>query len=394
MRKFLIAILVLSLFPFASAFAITEGDYVWNDQTITVTAINTTPMFAPAGITSNQRAIAIDMLVSTELWQDDAISDALFAKTRLEDGNGASYAPGAAMSSTKNPTMTYLFAIPKNADIDGLQLVFQSEGSAAASSIPKVFVGTWEGFAPDITLHLTFVVNADGSAQYIFKQGDYTESYDVTLSVTTETFTVTVPEENQLDISTCEGTYQLEGDVLTLNVSTNFKSGRVYKYTVSCTRVDNPEVATDTSTDAMDSVTLTTAAGEKLVLSILADSAFAKQTDTIIVHTRVGTTVHNSGSLFWEGSALTLTNMRNTKQYKLPKAVFSYSISLAIDEAADALAEIAQKTMLVTGGKSYPVNVAWVTNNMACFIFDCPPLGDVQLSFVQTKDILQIIPSK
>lgn len=131
MRKFLIAILVLSLFPFASAFAITEGDYVWNDQTITVTAINTTPMFAPVGITSNQRAIAIDMLVSTELWQDDAISDALFAKTRLEDGNGASYAPVAAMSSTKNPTMTYVFGIPKNADIDGLQLVFQSEGSTA-----------------------------------------------------------------------------------------------------------------------------------------------------------------------------------------------------------------------------------------------------------------------
>lgn len=255
----------------------------------------------------------------------------------------------------------------------------------AGSSFPQELIGGWEGNADDI--HLTFAVSRDGTGSYTFEQSGYIESYDFTMEASSGTFSINIPEDNKLQIVSCEGTYSYADGVLTLDVCTTFADGGQYAYSVPCRRAA-PKDAADT---AGDIAIFTTAAGGAVTLRLMESTAFAGQPDDTLVFTRVGTTKSKGGSEFWAGSSLQLAHMRNTYQYEMPMVVFGYESSLKWDELADALDGIAKKTVLALDGADYPVSVAWITENMACFIFDCPDLNDMKLGFVVNDNGLQIL---
>ena len=137
---------------------------------------------------------------------------------------------------------------------------------------------------------------------------------------------------------------------------------------ISVEAEDNGAPVTDSA------VHITTASGAELMLTPIEAEAFAAQDDGVIVHTRVGTTVHNSGSQFLAGSGLGLGNMRNTRQYDMPRVTFTYESALDFDATADAIGEIGETAALTLNGALVPVQVAWITQDMACFIFDCGEL--------------------
>ena len=139
--------------------------------------------------------------------------------------------------------------------------------------------------------------------------------------------------------------------------------------------IEQIEAAQDTSAGNVEASTgpihITLASGNEVILTPISGGAFAEQEDNVIVNTRIGDTVHNSGSQFWAGSALRLSSMRDTKQYVMPKAVFTYESAMDSEAVIDAIGEIGGTAALILDGNNYPVNVAWITENMACFIFDC-----------------------
>ena len=229
----LILALVLSLVLLSTALAVTEGTmYGWiNDLVIKVKAVNTKPMFAPAGITDDQYPLAVELTVSNEIWEDENLYHELYGQAKLVDENGVSYAPGAATS--KDQTLTLLFAVDKGVEVDTLTLQFIAE---AASGMPEEYVGKWAGSVNDI--NLSFDVGADGTGDYTFEQSGYHESYAFTLAVDSETFSVQIPKNNKLGIATIEGTYTYSAGTLTLKVKTTFANGREFSYTVPCERVE------------------------------------------------------------------------------------------------------------------------------------------------------------
>ena len=105
----------------------------------------------------------------------------------------------------------------------------------AMAAIPSEYVGEWAGSVGNI--NLSFNVNEDGTGTYTFEQSGYLENYDFSLKVESETFSVYIPEVNQLGIVACDGTYTYADGVLTLEVKTIFGNGRVFEYTAPCQRV-------------------------------------------------------------------------------------------------------------------------------------------------------------
>lgn len=223
--------LCLTLCVLPAALAIEKGDYVWQAYTLTVTDINTKPMFSPADMKADEHALAVSVETSAELVGDEALRDAVFAQVRLTGADGAAYAPGVLLSMENK--LTFVFALPKGVEADALafQLV---ETPSAAAAMPEAYVGDWQGSTGNI--NLSFSVNPDGTGSYAFEQNGYTESYDFTMRADADTFSVTIPEDNQLGIVSCEGTYQYANEVLTLDIHTTFQSGREFSYTVPCTR--------------------------------------------------------------------------------------------------------------------------------------------------------------
>ena len=110
-----------------------------------------------------------------------------------------------------------------------------TEDSIPVAMIPIEYIGKWEGSADGIKL--SFKVEPDGTGVYTFEQSGYTESYDFSLEVGSETFSVKIPSNNTLGIVTIEGTYKYSDEKLTLNVITTFSDGREFKYTVPCRKV-------------------------------------------------------------------------------------------------------------------------------------------------------------
>jgi hypothetical protein len=336
-------------------------------------------MFSPADMTEDQHAVAVTLQVPDALVQDEKQRNAMYTQAMLVDGSGVAYPAGVSM--IKGSQLTYLYAIPNGVEADTLALQFIND---ADSSFPKELIGGWEGNADDI--HLTFTVSHDGTGSYTFEQSGYTESYDFTMEASSGTFAIKIPEDNKLQIVSCEGTYSYADDVLTLDVCTTFANGRQYAYSVPCRRA----VPSDAAGAVSDNVTLTTTGGT-VTLKLLESTAFAGQPDSTVVYTRLGTTKSKGGSEFWAGSSLKLSHMRNTYQYEMPMVVFGYESSLKFDELTDALDGIAQKSVLTLAGSDYPVSVVWITENMACFIFDCPDLNDMKLGFVVNDNGLQIL---
>jgi len=139
------------------------------------------------------------------------------------------------------------------------------------------------------------------------------------------------------------------------------------------------------------SVELTAPSGIKLTLTHVSADDFKAQDDGVIVNTRIGTTVHKSGSQFTEGSGLSLGNMRNTEQYEMPMVAFTYEAD-GDGDPADAIGEIGEKTTLTIDGNDYSVDVAWITDEMGCFIFNCDEIPETDAVFTVENDSLRITP--
>jgi len=222
---------LLSLALLSTALAITEGDYTWEGHTVTLSSVDTKPMFVPAAMTDDQYAVAIDLTVSESVLMDDALPQLFFEQAKLVSESGTVYSVGAA--ATGETSLLLFFTVDKGIDADALTLQFIT---ASASGMPEEYVGQWAGSVGDITL--SFTVDADGTGVYTFEQSGYFESYDFALAVDSETFSVQIPANNQLGIVTIDGTYSYAEGVLTLEVQTTFANGRVFEYTVPCERAE------------------------------------------------------------------------------------------------------------------------------------------------------------
>lgn len=138
-------------------------------------------------------------------------------------------------------------------------------------------------------------------------------------------------------------------------------------------------------------VQLTAPSGVELTLTHVSADDFKAQDDGVIVNTRIGTTVHKSGSQFTEGSGLSLSNMRNTEQYEMPMVAFTYEAT-GDGDPADAIGEIGKTATLTIDGNDYIVDVAWITDKMGCFIFNCDEIPETDALFTVEDGSLRITP--
>ena len=104
--------------------------------------------------------------------------------------------------------------------------------------VPDGLAGTWKGIGTPknggTPIDLTVRIEADGSGEYTFVQGDYTESYPFTVSREDNSFSVDIPATAML--GRVEGTYEFKDGVLTLDITTTFAGGRTYSYTAECAK--------------------------------------------------------------------------------------------------------------------------------------------------------------
>ena len=139
------------------------------------------------------------------------------------------------------------------------------------------------------------------------------------------------------------------------------------------------------------SVQITAPSGNEITLTHVSTDDFKAQDDGVIVNTRIGTTVHKSGSQFTAGSGLSLGNMRDTEQYEMPMVAFTYEVT-GDGDPADVIGEIGETTTLTIDGTDYPVDVAWITDGMGCFIFNCDEIPETEALFTLEDDSLRITP--
>ena len=81
-------------------------------------------------------------------------------------------------------------------------------------------------------------LSEDGTGTYWFRQGDYSESYPVSVNEGDGTFSADIPADNYLRIVSCKGTYEYDGSALKLHIITEFASGGRFEYDVACERAD------------------------------------------------------------------------------------------------------------------------------------------------------------
>ena len=106
-------------------------------------------------------------------------------------------------------------------------------------AIPEELVGDWQGVGKpknggpsiDLTIH----VEEDGTGKYTFDQAGYHESYPFTISWDGKRFSVDVPATSQL--GSVDGTWEVEDDVLKLDITSTFTSGGSYSYNAECKRI-------------------------------------------------------------------------------------------------------------------------------------------------------------
>lgn len=211
--------------------AVPLGAYEWGDYTLTLTDVELDPMLQPVGMLEDERAVSLTFEVQTELWEDEAQSQVLYTQAKLQATDGATYAPLASMRGTENPFLIYCYSVPETLDVDTMTLVF-----AETAALPEEYVGSWRGEAGDIAL--AFTVAADGTGEYTFTQGGYSESCPFALNADDNTFTVAVENGSKAGIATAEGTYAYADSILTLSVNATLESGRIFSYIVPCERAE------------------------------------------------------------------------------------------------------------------------------------------------------------
>lgn len=128
-KKISILIVLFFILSLPVSFALETGEYAWRDYSIQLVEIQEKPMFAPAGMKDDERAVALRLKVPETLAADKALSHALYESACLRDESGQICKPGAA--TVKDGILTYLFAIPRALDIRTLTLSFEEETSGS-----------------------------------------------------------------------------------------------------------------------------------------------------------------------------------------------------------------------------------------------------------------------
>ena len=139
-------------------------------------------------------------------------------------------------SAEEQDSFTLVFSVP-NAVQDADFYPIVSEESA--ESIPEELAGSWSGsVTPENgnTIDLALEISTDGTGYYTFQQGGYEESYPIAIENDDKSFSVSVPENNKLEISVINGTYEYADGVLSLHINTEFRSGRSFNYDIDCVK--------------------------------------------------------------------------------------------------------------------------------------------------------------
>ena len=111
-------------------------------------------------------------------------------------------------------------------------------GEAGGVAIPEELVGTWHGAgAPEkgSPIDLTVMIREDGTGEYIFDQAGYVENNPITISYEGNSFSVNTDESV---LGGCEGTWEYEDGVLTLDITSTLPSGATYSYTAELTKAE------------------------------------------------------------------------------------------------------------------------------------------------------------
>ncbi len=238
-----LAVLLAVTLCAVSACAVEEGEYPWRDWTIEVTKAEENPMFVPAQMGEDEYAVAVYLTIAEELWKDEAQSQELYAEAVLADADGNTYEALGSMTGTDNPVLIYLYCVPKSVEFETLSFLTGAEAGeaeeAGEAAIPEEMIGTWEGAgtppAGGSPIDLTVTINADGTGEYIFNQGGYTENNPITISYEGSSFSVNT-DDSVLD--ECVGTWELADGVLTLDITSTLASGATYSYTAELTMAE------------------------------------------------------------------------------------------------------------------------------------------------------------
>lgn len=233
-----------------SACAVEEGEYAWREFTLEVTTVETNPMLVPAGMGADEYAVAVYLTVEEELWQGDEARSDLYAEAVLEDEDGNTYEPGGMMTGTDKPFIILTFCVPKTVEAETLTLVLgeeeeeaeeaeEAEEEAGEAAIPEELVGTWQGTGTPKNngspIDLTVTIEEDGTGEYIFDQAGYVENNPITISYEGNSFSVNTDESV---LGGCEGTWEYEDGVLTLDITSTLPSGATYSYTAELTMAE------------------------------------------------------------------------------------------------------------------------------------------------------------
>ena len=229
-----------------SACAVEEGEYPWRDWTLEVTKVEENPMFVPAQMGEDEYAVAVYLTIAEELWQDEALSHELYTEAVLADADGNTYEALGSMTGTDNPVLIYLYCVPKGVEAETLRFVTGGETEEAGeaeeaeeAAIPEEMIGTWEGAgippAGGSPIDLTVVINEDGTGEYIFIQGGYTENNPIEISYEGNSFSVNTDDSV---LNECVGTWELADGVLTLDITSTLASGATYSYTAELTMAE------------------------------------------------------------------------------------------------------------------------------------------------------------
>ena len=156
------------------------------------------------------------------------------------------------MTGTDNPVLIYLYCVPKGVEAETLRFVTGGETEEAEeaeeaeeteeaeeAAIPEEMIGTWEGAgippAGGSPIDLTVVINEDGTGEYIFIQGGYTENNPIEISYEGNSFSVNTDDSV---LNECVGTWELADGVLTLDITSTLASGATYSYTAELTMAE------------------------------------------------------------------------------------------------------------------------------------------------------------
>lgn len=144
------------------------------------------------------------------------------------------------------------------------------------SAIPDELVGQWTGVGTPknggTPIDLSIIVNADGSGEYTFDQGDYHESYPFTISNDDSRFSVDIPATSML--GSVGGTWALEDGKLLLDITSEFTGGGSYSYTAECYKAEAGAATDDAfaSAEPGDPVRLGDAAFELQLFTMAQDN--------------------------------------------------------------------------------------------------------------------------